>query len=30
MRMRIQVTENVYRPAEDSFLIADQIPYYRS
>jgi len=30
MRMKIQVTENVYRPAEDSFLIADQIPYYRS
>jgi release factor glutamine methyltransferase len=28
--MKIQVTENVYRPAEDSFLIADQIPYYRS
>ena len=30
MKMEIQVTESVYRPAEDSFLIADQIPYYRS
>jgi len=30
MRMEIQVTQNVYRPAEDSFLIADQIPYYES
>jgi release factor glutamine methyltransferase len=24
------VTRNVYKPAEDSFLIADQIPYYKS
>ncbi len=28
--MRVETTENVYRPAEDSFLIADQIPYYTS
>lgn len=30
MGRRFKVAENVYRPAEDSFLIADQIPYYTS
>jgi len=29
-RRIIKVAENVYKPAEDSFLIADQIPYYTS
>jgi release factor glutamine methyltransferase len=30
MIRRIEATENVYKPAEDSFLIADQIPYCTS
>ena len=30
MRNDIYVAENVYKPAEDTFLIADQIPYYKS
>lgn len=30
MTKKYYVTRNVYEPAEDSFLIADQIPYYKS